>query len=137
MAFFVAEGVAALVEPGGPGGSVVVTDGRLRDDAAFGGNGFYPWPDAIAAQVVLATEQYNRSPGCSRPRFPVTLEMNIANTYHTAEPDSFNIIAEIPGTDLRQEAGDARCAFRFPGMAGPAPRTMPPVAQWCSRRSES
>ena len=35
---------------------------------------------------------------------PVTLEMNIANTYHTAEPDSFNIIAEIPGTDLRQEA---------------------------------
>ena len=34
---------------------------------------------------------------------PVTLEMNIANTYHTAEPDSFNIIAEIPGTDLRQE----------------------------------
>jgi Zn-dependent M28 family amino/carboxypeptidase len=34
---------------------------------------------------------------------PVTLEMNIANTYHTAEPDSFNIIAEIPGTNLRQQ----------------------------------
>jgi hypothetical protein len=34
---------------------------------------------------------------------PVTLEMNIANTYHTAEPDSFNIVAEIPGTSRRQE----------------------------------
>jgi hypothetical protein len=103
MAFFVAEGVAALVEPGGMGGSVVVTDGRLRDDAAFGGNGFYPWPDAVAAQVVLATEQYNRIARMLEAGIPVTLEMNIANTYHTAEPDSFNIIAEIPGTDLRQE----------------------------------
>ena len=103
MAFFVAEGVAALVEPGGTGGSVVVTDGRLRDDAAFGGNGFYPWPDAVAAQVVLATEQYNRIARMLEAAIPVTLEMNIANTYHTAEPDSFNIIAEIPGTDLRQE----------------------------------
>ena len=103
MAFFVGEGVAALVEPGGTDGSVVVTDGRLRDDAAFGGNGFYPWPDAVAAQVVLATEQYNRIARMLEAAIPVTLEMNIANTYHTAEPDSFNIIAEIPGTDLRQE----------------------------------
>ena len=103
MAFFVAEGAAALVEPGGTGGSVVVTDGRLRDDAAFGGNGFYPWPDAVAAQVVLATEQYNRIARMLEAAIPVTLEMNIVNTYHTAEPDSFNVIAEIPGTDLRQE----------------------------------
>jgi hypothetical protein len=103
MAFFVAEGVAALVEPGGPGGSVVVTDGRLRDDAAFGGNGFYPWPDPVAAQVVVATEQYNRIARMLEAAIPVTLEMNIANTYHTAEPDSFNIVADIPGTDRRDE----------------------------------
>ena len=103
MAFFVAEGVAALVEPGGPGGSVVVTDGRLRDDAAFGGNGFYPWPDPVAAQVVVSTEQYNRIARMLDAAIPVTLEMNIANTYHTAEPDSFNIVADIPGTDRRDE----------------------------------
>jgi carboxypeptidase Q len=103
MAFFVDEGVAALVEPGGTGGAVVVTDGRLRDDAAFGGNGFYPWPDPVAAQVVVATEQYNRIARMLEAAIPVTLEMNIANTYHTAEPDSFNIIAEIPGTTRRDE----------------------------------
>ena len=103
MAFFVDEGVAALVEPGGAGGAVVVTDGRLRDDAAFGGNGFYPWPDPVTAQVVVATEQYNRIARMLEAAIPVTLEMNIANTYHTAEPDSFNIIAEIPGTTGRDE----------------------------------
>ena len=103
MAFYVAEGVAALVEPGGAAGSVVVTDGRLRDDAAFGGNGFYPWPDPVVAQVVVATEQYNRIARMVEAAIPVTLEMNIANTYHTAEPDSFNIVAEIPGTVRRQE----------------------------------
>jgi hypothetical protein len=103
MAFYVEEGVAALVEPGGAGGSVVVTDGRLTDDAAFGGNGFYPWPDAVAAQVVVASEQYYRVARMLDASIPITLEMNIANTYHTAEPDSFNIIAEIPGTSRREE----------------------------------
>ena len=103
MAFYVDQGVAALVEPGGAGGSVVVRDGRLTDDAAFGGNGFYPWPDAVAAQVVVASEHYQRVARMLEASIPVTLEMNIANTYHTAEPDSFNIIAEIPGTSRPQE----------------------------------
>lgn len=103
MGFFLDEGVAALLEPGGSSGGVVVTDGRLRDDAAFGGNGFYPWPDPVAAQVVIATEHYNRIGRMLQRGTAVTLEMNIASTYHPAEPDSFNIIAEIPGTDLARE----------------------------------
>ena len=103
MAFFLEEGALALLEPGGPAGSVVVTDGRLRDDAAFGGNGFYPWPDPVAAQVVLATEHYNRLARMIEAGSPVTLELNVANAYHPAEPDSFNIVAEIPGTDRRSE----------------------------------
>jgi len=76
----------------------MVGDGRLHDDAAFTGAGFYPWPDAVAAQVVLAAEQYNRIARTLDRGIPVTLEMNIANTYHYADPDSFNIIAEIPGS---------------------------------------
>jgi Zn-dependent M28 family amino/carboxypeptidase len=103
MAFFLEEGVAALLEPGGRAGSVVVTDGRLRDDAAFGGNGFYPWPDPVAAQVVVAAEQYNRLVRMVEAGSTVTLEMNIVNAYHTAEPDSFNIVAELPGSDRRGE----------------------------------
>ncbi len=103
MEFFIDEGVVALLEPGGEGGAVFVGDGRLRDDAAFAGQGFYPWPDAVAAQVVVATEQYNRIARTLERNIPVTLEMEIANNYHPAEPDSFNIIAEIPGTDLASQ----------------------------------
>jgi carboxypeptidase Q len=103
MEFFINEGVAALIEPGGEGGAVVVGDGRLRDDAAFGGKGFYPWPDAVAAQVVLATEQYNRIARMLVQHIPVSLEMNIVNSYHPADYDSFNIIAELPGSDLASE----------------------------------
>jgi carboxypeptidase Q len=89
-----------LLEPGaGSHGTVLVGDGRLRDDAAFTGAGFYPWPDAVAAQVVLAAEQYNRIARTLDRGIPVTLEMNIANAYHYVDPDSFNIIAEIPGSD--------------------------------------
>lgn len=103
MEFFIDEGVIALLEPGGGGGAVVVGDGRLRDDAAFAGQGFYPWPDAVAAQVVVATEQYDRIARTLERQMPVTLEMDIANNYHPADPDSFNIIAEIPGTDLASQ----------------------------------
>jgi hypothetical protein len=99
MEFFLKEDAAVLLEPGGrAGGTVLAGDGRLRDDAEVNGPGFYPWPDAVAAQVVLASEQYNRIARTLERGVPVTLEMNITNTYHPAEPDSFNIIVEIPGT---------------------------------------
>jgi len=100
MQFYIEEDAAVLLEPGrGGGGTVFVTDGRLRDEAAFLGAGFYPWPDAVAPQVVIADEQYNRIARTLAKGIPVTLEMNVANSYLTAEPDSFNIVAEIPGTE--------------------------------------
>lgn len=100
MEFFINENVAALLEPGhGSRGTVRVGDGRLRDDMLVGGPGFYPWPDAVAPQVVLATEQYNRIGRTLEKGIGVTLEMNIVNAYHPNEPDSVNVIAEIPGTD--------------------------------------
>jgi hypothetical protein len=100
MEFYIQENAAVLLEPGaGSHGTVLVGDGRLRDDAAFTGAGFYPWPDAVAAQVVLAAEQYNRIARTLDRNIAVTLEMNVANAYHYVDPDSFNIIAEIPGSD--------------------------------------
>jgi hypothetical protein len=100
MEFFINENVAALLEPGhGSRGTVHVGDGRLRDDMIVGGPGFYPWPDAVAPQVVLATEQYNRIARTLEKGIAVTLEMNIVNAYHPNEPDSVNVMADIPGTD--------------------------------------
>ncbi len=103
MEFYVNEGVVALLEPGGYGGAVFVGDGRMRDDAAFAGQGFYPWPDTVASQVVVASEQYNRIARTLQAGTPVTIELDIASNYHPAEPDSFNIVAELPGTDLAGE----------------------------------
>lgn len=103
MEFFIDEGVLALLEPGGANGAVVVGDGRLADDAAFGGQGFYPWPDAVAAQVVVATEQYDHMARLLERGTTVTLDMNIVNTYHPADPDSFNVLAELPGTSADPE----------------------------------
>jgi carboxypeptidase Q len=100
MQFYIDEDAAVLLEPGrGSGGTVFVTDGRLRDEAAFLGAGFYPWPDAVAPQVVVADEQYNRIARTLARGISVTLETNVANSYLTADPDSFNVVAEIPGSD--------------------------------------
>ena len=104
MEYFIDENVAALIEPShGTRGTVFVGDGRLRDDALVGGPGFYPWPDAVALQIVLATEQYNRIARTLQTGIPVTLEMNVVNAYHPADPDSVNVIAELPGTDAQPD----------------------------------
>jgi carboxypeptidase Q len=104
MEFFIEENVAVLLEPShGSRGTVFVGDGRLTDDAVVEGAGFYPWPDAVATQVVLATEQYNRIVRTLEKGTPVTIEMNIVSAYHPADPDSVNIIAEIPGSGAPAE----------------------------------
>ena len=104
MKFYVDEQAAALLEPSRlDEGIVLVGDGRLRDDSAFAGNGLYPWPDEVATQIVLAAEQYNRIARTLQAGGAVTLEATITNAYHPAQPDSFNILADIPGTDLASQ----------------------------------
>ena len=51
----------------------------------------------------MATEQYNRLARLLQREIPVTIEMEIASNYHTTEADSFNIVADLPGTDLADE----------------------------------
>jgi hypothetical protein len=97
MEFFVNEGVAALLEPGpGRSGAVVVGDGRVATSFAAG---MYPWPEPVPPQVVLASEHFNWIARTLEKGVPVVLEMGIVNTYYTAEPNSFNIIAEIRGDE--------------------------------------
>jgi|TARA_B100002003_G_scaffold109229_2_gene101162 hypothetical protein len=100
MAFFVEEGVAALIEPGpepgsrrGDTGSVWVRSGGSQN------------PDAapVAPQVVLLTEHYGRIVRTLEKDIPVTLELNVQNSFHGGNLDGFNIIAEIPGTDRADE----------------------------------
>jgi hypothetical protein len=92
--FFLDEGVVALFEPGrGDGGTVFVQSGGSRDANAP------PAPPRVA----LAIEHYGRIVRMLEKKVPVTVELNIVNKFHSDDPNAFNVMAEIPGTDKADE----------------------------------
>jgi carboxypeptidase Q len=97
MEFFAREGVVAVLEPGNgrnDHGAILVGGPRdLRD----------PKATPQAPQVVVATEHYGRIARTLEKNLPVKIELNVQNTYHDQTLDSFNIIAELPGTDKADE----------------------------------
>ena len=92
--FFVSEGVAGVLDPSrGSGGTVFVGSGGSRDvDGA-----------PVPRQVSLAVEQYGRVWRTLKKDVPVVVEMDIKNTFYEDTLDSFNVVAEILGTDLADE----------------------------------
>src|SRR5262249_49148227 len=123
------EGAAVVLEPGrGDGGTVFVTSATMpptqtssRDNQPSAGpqvtpspsgdtnpfnRGPRPWSkDApeIVPQVVLAVEHYNRIVRMLEKKTPVQLEIDIASRYYADDLNSFNVIGEIPGGDLKDE----------------------------------
>jgi len=94
MAFLVSEGVAATLEPGrGDGGTVFVLGGGSR----------HAQDPPSVPQIVVAVEHYNRIVRILDREIPVTLEFDIRNTFHDADLNAFNLVAEIPGTDKADE----------------------------------
>jgi len=94
MAFLVSEDVAATIEPGrGDGGTVFVAAGGSRNAK----------DPPSAPQVVLAAEHYNQLVRILEKRIPVTLEVDIENTFYDADVNAFNVVAEIPGSDKADE----------------------------------
>lgn len=109
------EGAAVVLEPGrGDGGTLFAQSVTLPPSPAssagtppqFGRGGPRPWSkDAppIIAQVVVAAEHYNRLVRMIKKGAPTKLEVAIKASYHADDLMSANVIAEIPGTDLRDE----------------------------------
>jgi carboxypeptidase Q len=97
MEFLAREGVVAVIEPGSgrnDHGAILVGGPRdLRDPKAA------PQPP----QVVVSTEHYGRIARSLEKKLPVRIELNVQNRYHDETLDSFNIIAELPGTDKADE----------------------------------
>jgi hypothetical protein len=92
--FLVGEGVAATLEPGrGDGGTVFVQSGGSRNAS----------DPATVPQIVLAVEHYNRLVRILDKKIPVTLELEVRNTFHDSDLNAFNVVAEIPGTDRPDE----------------------------------
>jgi hypothetical protein len=106
------EGAAVVVEPGrGDGGTVFVGAATLpqRGRSGTGGSGSRrsrPWEKdspEIVPQTVMAVEHYNRVLRMLQKGTNVELEIDIASRYHENDLMSFNILGEIPGSDLKDE----------------------------------
>ena len=89
-AFIESERVGAILEPGrGDGGTVFTPNGASRD----------PLKPATTPVITIAIEHYGRILRTLEKNIPVSMELEIKNTFYDADLTSFNIIAEIPGTD--------------------------------------
>ncbi len=97
MTFYQSEGVIAALLPGnGASDRGVVQTGTfevVRDPKS---------PDVVP-QVHVATEQYNRLARLVQRNIPVKVSLDIRNRFIDNPLDSFNVIAEIPGTDKANE----------------------------------
>jgi hypothetical protein len=92
--FFVQEGVAAVLDAGrGDGGTVFVASGGDRAKDA----------PAVAPQVTLAIEQYNRISRILDKKINVTLEIEVQANFLDQDTDDFNFVADFPGTDKKDE----------------------------------
>jgi carboxypeptidase Q len=92
--FFVQEGVAAVLDAGrGDGGTVFVASGGDRAKEA----------PAVAPQVTLAIEQYNRICRILDKKIKVTLEIEVQADFLSQDMNDFNFMAELPGTDKKDE----------------------------------
>lgn len=113
------EGAAVVLEAGrGDGGTVFVASATMprradpnRDLRSPGeggpmSRGARPWTvesPPILPQMVVAAEHYNRLVRMLQKGAHPQLEIDIESTYHDGDQNSFNVIAEIPGTDLKDE----------------------------------
>jgi hypothetical protein len=97
MAFYKAEGVLALLEisPGDRG-----DNGALRVQQPAAGEGSRdPADPAVLPQLVLSAEHYGRLVRMLEKEIAVTLEADVRNSFFDDDQNSFNILADIPGTD--------------------------------------
>jgi len=99
--FLKAEGVAMLVDRGTgrwDHGSLLVT-GRPGSR----GNRDYESARNALPEVSLAVEHYNRIYRILKRGIPVKLEMEVRNYLNGSDPMYYNVVGELPGTDLRDE----------------------------------
>ena len=112
LRFFQTEGVALLIDPSrGDGGTIFVQSAAApqppRDpNATTAPPRPTPWDKnspKITPQVVLAVEHYNRIARMLQAGESVKMTVDLDVAWQDADPMAYNTIAEIPGTDLKDE----------------------------------
>jgi len=92
--FLEKEGAAVIAAPGRGGFGAFYTSGsqiKSKDDPK-------PLPT-----LSMAAEHYNRILRILEKNIPVMLEVEIRNTWYEDDPTDYNITADLPGTDLKDE----------------------------------
>lgn len=113
LRFFQSEGAAMLIDPGrGDGGTIFVQSAQVasppRDPNATGpaprGTPAYDKSaPKVTPQLVLAVEHYNRIVRMLQAGEAVKMNVDLAVAWQDADLMGYNTIAEIPGTDLKDE----------------------------------
>ena len=113
--FYLEEGVIAVLDRGsdsfmGVGSGLPYQTQRTDGGTIFVGHGGPRNENAgnVVPSVTLAVEHYNRMVRILDKKVPVLVELNIEATFHDevdaiGKLNAFNILAEIPGTDLADE----------------------------------
>lgn len=110
--FYYDEGAAVLVEPsmGTDSGTIRVMGANLKPAENPGGGPFGGGPRVYSKnaptplpQLVAETEQYNRLVRLSKQNVAMTMNVNIDARFYDDDTKGYNTIAEIPGTDLKDE----------------------------------
>jgi carboxypeptidase Q len=102
------EGAGVVLQPSfRDAGTVYVTAATLAypPDVPFDQRA-KPWDlskPVVTPQIIVAAEQYNRIVRLVEREVPVELEVNIAARFYDDDPMSYNVIADIPGADLKDE----------------------------------
>jgi carboxypeptidase Q len=100
--FLLAEKVAGMIEvsPGDRGDNLTV---RVQAVQAGEGTREPKDPAPPFPQLVMAAEHYHRIVRLLNLKQRVTLEVDIRNRFYDETLDSYNIVAELPGTDKADE----------------------------------
>jgi carboxypeptidase Q len=89
------EHVAAIIDPSrsGEAGLVFVQSGAS----------YQPGAPAGVPSLVMAIEHYGRITRLLERKIPVELEIDVRNQFYDSDANAYNTIAEIPGTDKKDE----------------------------------
>ena len=95
--FLKEEGAIATVTTGtrGDGGTLFVQGASAANRQ--------PNADPGLPAIVIAVEHYGRIVRTLQKDMPVKIDLDIRNTFHDGDTASFNVVAEIPGTDKADE----------------------------------
>jgi carboxypeptidase Q len=92
--FWADEKVAAVIEPSrGDGGTLFVQSG----------GSYKPGEEALVPMLVMAVEHYGRISRLLERDVPVELELDIRTKFYDNAETQFNTVAEIPGSDKKDE----------------------------------